>query len=133
MGLRQYALISLLVLAMSGCATTAPSGAPKPDTQQLQDRITALETQLKQSQDENSALRQQMALSGKNEVRMPNGKEIQLALKKAGYYQGTVDGQIGSKTKDAIKKFQSANGLTPDGVIGSRTWQLLSKYLDQTG
>jgi g-D-glutamyl-meso-diaminopimelate peptidase len=61
---------------------------------------------------------------------MPNGTEIQRALMKAGYYKGDVDGQIGSKTKDAIKKFQSANKLNPDGVIGSRTWQLLSKYLD---
>jgi peptidoglycan hydrolase-like protein with peptidoglycan-binding domain len=126
-------ILWLLVLAVAGCATTGSGVTPqKAEAQQLHDRITALESQLKQQQDENTLLRQQLAktYTEKKELRMPNGKEIQLALKKAGYFTGTVDGQIGTKTKDAIKKFQSANGLTPDGVIGSRTWQLLSKYLD---
>jgi peptidoglycan hydrolase-like protein with peptidoglycan-binding domain len=48
-------------------------------------------------------------------------KDIQAALKKLGYYTGTVDGVSGSKTINAIKKFQSANKLTADGVVGSST------------
>lgn len=48
-------------------------------------------------------------------------KEIQAALKKLGYYTGTVDGVTGSKTKAAIKKFQSDNKLTADGVVGAVT------------
>jgi murein L,D-transpeptidase YcbB/YkuD len=134
MGARRFILIAwLLIPAVAGCATTKPCVTPqKTDTQQLQDQITNLESQLKQQQDENEILRQQLAknYAEKKVLRMPNGKEIQLALSKAGYYKGDVDGQVGSKTKDAIKKFQSANGLNPDGVLGSRTWQLLSKYLD---
>ena len=138
MGLKRLTVVSwLLIPALAGCATMSGKGAStanqKSEVQQLQDRITALESQLKQQQDENILLRQQLAktYTEKKEVRMPNGKEIQTALKQAGYYKGDIDGQIGTKTKDAIKKFQSANGLNPDGVIGSRTWQLLSKYLDQ--
>jgi peptidoglycan hydrolase-like protein with peptidoglycan-binding domain len=131
MGLRRYVVMAwLLIPAFAGCATTSPGvPAQTADTQQ-QDKLSALEAQLKQQQDENVLLRQQLTknYAEKKEVRMPSGKELQLALKKAGYYKGDVDGQIGSKTKDAIKKFQSANGLNPDGVIGSRTWQLLSKY-----
>lgn len=48
-------------------------------------------------------------------------KEVQAALKKLGYYTGTIDGVTGSKTKAAIKKFQSANKLTADGVVGAST------------
>jgi peptidoglycan hydrolase-like protein with peptidoglycan-binding domain len=48
-------------------------------------------------------------------------KEIQTALKKLGYFSGTVDGITGSKTEAAIKKFQKANKLTADGVIGTAT------------
>ena len=48
-------------------------------------------------------------------------KEIQTALKKLGYYTGTIDGVTGSKTKAAIQKFQKANKLTADGVVGQTT------------
>jgi peptidoglycan hydrolase-like protein with peptidoglycan-binding domain len=133
MGLRRLLMISLAIVPLAGCATTG--AAQKTSTQQYQDRIATLESQLKQQQDENTLLRQQLAktYTEKKEVRMPSGKEIQTALKKAGYYKGDVDGQIGSKTKEGVKKFQSANGLNPDGVVGSRTWQLLSKYLESAG
>lgn len=128
MGLRRFVMISLLVPALAGCATTGQ----KADGQLLREKVTLLEGQLKQQQDENAMLKQQLAMTSveKKEIRMPSGKEIQTALKKAGYYKGDIDGQIGSKTRDALKKFQSANGLNPDGVFGSRTWAVLSKYLD---
>jgi peptidoglycan hydrolase-like protein with peptidoglycan-binding domain len=60
---------------------------------------------------------------------MPNALEIQTALKKAGLFKGMIDGKIGPETKEAVRKFQQGNGITPDGVVGSKTWALLSKYL----
>lgn len=60
----------------------------------------------------------------------PAEKEIQTALKNAGYYAGTVDGNIGPKTKKAIEDFQTANGLSADGKVGPKTWALLSKHLN---
>jgi len=57
-------------------------------------------------------------------------KKIQVALKKAGFYKGPVDGKIGKDTKNAIKEFQKKNGLESDGVIGKKTWAELRKYLD---
>lgn len=67
----------------------------------------------------------------KSSLKMPSAKEIQEALSKAGFYAGTLDGVIGPGTKEAIRKFQEANQLTPDGVVGSKTWTLLVKYLEE--
>jgi len=61
----------------------------------------------------------------------PLATEIQTALKNAGLYLGAIDGKIGPMTKAAIEAFQKANGLVVDGKVGSKTWQLLSKYLNQ--
>lgn len=47
--------------------------------------------------------------------------EIQSRLKEWGYYNGAVDGIFGTETRNAIIKFQKANGLEPDGIAGSKT------------
>ncbi len=46
---------------------------------------------------------------------------LQQKLKTLGYYKGTVDGDFGSGTTDAVKAFQRANGLTADGAAGGGT------------
>ena len=46
---------------------------------------------------------------------------IQKKLKNWGYYTGSIDGIYGSKTVTAVKKFQSKNGLTVDGIAGTNT------------
>ncbi len=61
-------------------------------------------------------------------IAKPNKKEIQLALKNAGFYTGPIDGRIGSHTQEAIRQFQQAHGLKPDGVIGKQTWEQLASY-----
>ena len=121
----------VLFLVISGCVTT-PVINYSGENQQLKTQVSSLETQLDQLKQENFQLRQQLQqqASSKKEVRMPNAAEIQAALKKAGYYKGPVDGQIGSQTKESIKNFQAANKINPDGVVGSKTWQLLLKYLE---
>lgn len=60
----------------------------------------------------------------------PTDKEIQTALKNAGYYNGAIDGKIGPMTKKAIEEFQRANGLQVDGKVGPKTWGVLVKFLN---
>ena len=48
-------------------------------------------------------------------------KTVQTKLKNWGYYTGAVDGIYGAKTVAAVKYFQRRNGLTADGVVGSKT------------
>ena len=119
--------------ALSGCVTTrqpaVSPGAPSPEAQAYKTKISSLEMELSRLKDENYNLRKQLEAANKREVRMPNAAEIQTALKKAGLFKGMIDGKIGPETKEAVRKFQQANGITPDGVVGSRTWALLSKYL----
>ena len=60
----------------------------------------------------------------------PTAKQIQQALKNAGFYTGKVDGNAGPRTKKAIEAFQTQNGLKADGKVGPRTWKLLSAHLN---
>ena len=60
-------------------------------------------------------------------------KNIQIALKNAGLDPGEIDGRMGSKTKDAVMRFQRKNGLTADGVAGAKTWEYLKEYLKREG
>jgi len=50
-----------------------------------------------------------------------NVKKIQQAL------GITVDGIFGPKTEEAVKTFQSENGLVSDGIVGSLTWAKMFK------
>mgnify|MGYP005813331097 CR=1 FL=1 len=52
-------------------------------------------------------------------------RTIQEKLVRWGYFDGPVDGIYGSKTAAAVKKFQSKNGLTADGIAGPATQEAL--------
>ena len=51
--------------------------------------------------------------------------DIQQALSRAGFDPGPIDGIRGRKTIVAIKKFQIANNLVPDGIVGPKTSAIL--------
>lgn len=48
-------------------------------------------------------------------------KTLQKKLKKLGYYTGSIDGDFGSMTDAAVRKFQKACKLTVDGIVGPKT------------
>jgi len=139
------------LIALSGCASRKTG--KKVDTMQAQinamtDELVRLDQSL---QDTRAALQTQEGKGGVPEsgavsssgagavvggmYRTPSGFEIpsvniQKALKKAGYYNGAVDGKVGPGTRDAIASFQKDNGLTADGVCGRGTWAKLKSYLE---
>ena len=47
--------------------------------------------------------------------------QVQAELQKFNLYAGVVDGTNGTLTTEALKKFQSMHGLTPDGKFGPAT------------
>lgn len=44
-------------------------------------------------------------------------EELQRHLQRSGHYAGTIDGRVGSGTLEAVRDWQSANGLPPDGYV----------------
>lgn len=59
-------------------------------------------------------------------------KTVQQKLIRWGYLKGSADGIFGAKTKAAVVAFQKKNGLTADGIIGTRTAQALGISLSGT-
>jgi peptidoglycan hydrolase-like protein with peptidoglycan-binding domain len=51
---------------------------------------------------------------------------LQLKLLSDLYNIGTIDGDFGSQTENAVKQFQEENELTPDGIVGPLTWAKLA-------
>ena len=54
------------------------------------------------------------------------GANLQIQLKKLGYYNGTIDVSLADGTLSALKSFQRAKGLTVDGIAGPKTLSALS-------
>ncbi len=48
-------------------------------------------------------------------ISMRERQELQQHLQALGYYDGNIDGKIGSTSRKAIEAFQQRNGLSPDG------------------
>ena len=120
----------LFLVSVAGCATQNVAASSEKD---LKAKVASLEEQLRAKDEE---IRNLQDNSGKGIGDVSSGaaeklsyKQIQQALKNAGYYKGTVDGKMGGHTKKALKKFQHANGLKADGVAGRRTMIELQKHL----
>ncbi len=52
-------------------------------------------------------------------------RKLQEKLQALGYYEGTVDGQFGPGTREAVVAFQQKNGLDADGLAGEETQRVL--------
>lgn len=52
-------------------------------------------------------------------------KVLQTILNYLGYNCGSVDGNFGSGTDSAVKKYQKAQSLDTDGIVGKDTWKAL--------
>ncbi|MFA5087815.1 MAG: peptidoglycan-binding protein [Candidatus Omnitrophota bacterium] len=147
-------MVSLLAFVVSGCTTTNYQSS----INFLQMRLGQLESQLLEKDREIQELKTQMAQvvrsTQKTEQRKKVGEEqqksgraksgkdsdvlrvavsaekVQEALKKAGFYDGDIDGKIGANTQKAIVELQKSNGLKADGIIGQKTWEIMEQYLE---
>ena len=132
--------IGLAVVGMfvfSGCMTMNKNDEML--AQGLRNKVLALETQLKEKDDEINSLKE-ASLKSSADVSLDKigeaqpqaePKQIQTALKNTGYYQGAVDGKLGKKTRRAVRDFQKANNLPVDGRVGKNTWLVLKEYLEK--
>lgn len=58
-------------------------------------------------------------------------RQVQLLLTFLGYDPGAIDGADGPKTRAAVKAFQQAEGLDPDGIAGQQTQARLREAVFQ--
>jgi hypothetical protein len=56
-------------------------------------------------------------------------KKLQRALTALGFAPGKADGSYGPTTKKAVTDFQTAQGLTADGIVGPKTLAALRQAL----
>jgi hypothetical protein len=55
----------------------------------------------------------------------PEVRAVQRLLKDKFGYNIAIDGIFGADTKNAVKDFQTDQGLASDGIVGPKTWQKL--------
>ncbi len=139
-----FFVLVVFVICISGCATIGGQSKGS-EIQTLRNQVVALETQVQQKDAEIDSLRKALSKTTEEKytamkgIRLqagaaasPTVKQIQTALKNAGYDPGPIDGRIGKSTRTAIKDFQKANNLAADGKVGKQTWNILSQYLNNT-
>ncbi|MFA6129571.1 MAG: peptidoglycan-binding domain-containing protein [Candidatus Omnitrophota bacterium] len=130
---------AFFVISLSGCSTA--SKKKDLEMQGLRNQVSALEAQAPAKTEETSSAEEVStksteasteSLDKTGEVKeRPSARQIQAALKNAGYYEGVIDGKIGKKTRQSIKDFQKANNLSVDGKVGKKTWAALKEYLQK--
>ncbi len=128
-------LVVVGIFALSGCMTMNKNDEML--NQGLRNKVLALETQLSEKDIELNNLKESMVKTdqganlGVQDTGRVNAKQIQTALKNAGYFQNVVDGKMGKKTRLAVREFQKANNLPVDGKVGKNTWAVLKEYLEK--
>ena len=58
----------------------------------------------------------------------PSVQFLQLALNRAGFGELATDGVFGPATQEALRRFQEAAGLEPDGIAGRRSHAALRPW-----
>ena len=150
----KWFLVIPMVLLVTGCSTVGKRmnnletkmGALEAKVDSVEQRQSAIEGQTGESRESVGYLKGKVDSRGPSTVVVTGAqgnagylygkkslshKDIQLALKNAGFYNGSIDGKIGKNTKRAIREFQKTNGLKADGVVGPKTRDLLLQYLAQ--
>ncbi len=124
-------MIFVLMAALTGCLKKASDENVSMEPAATEEATTVAMEDVSQ---EAGAMRGKSvsvepAVSQSAAVEKPSIQDVQKALKNAGLYEGKIDGISGPVTREAIKSFQSQNGLKSDGKVGPMTWQKLKEYL----
>ncbi len=127
------AAVGAFIISLNGCSTSRNKDL---EIQGLRNQVSALKTQPSTENEqvaaEESAEVSAVSLDKVPEVKeIPTARQIQAALKNAGYYSGVIDGKLGKQSRQAIRDFQKANNLAVDGKVGKKTWAALKEYLQK--
>ncbi|MDD5116254.1 MAG: peptidoglycan-binding domain-containing protein [Candidatus Omnitrophica bacterium] len=121
------AVAAAFIFSLNGCASSRKKDL---EIQGLRNQVAALESQVPVAKTDTVCAPLETEKEAEV-VETPTPRQIQAALKNAGYYQGVIDGKIGRKSRQAIRDFQKANNLSVDGKVGKNTWAALKEYLQK--
>ncbi len=122
------AATAVFIFSLNGCASSSKKDL---EIQGLRNQVNALEAQAPAKTEEPVAEEVVSEDKAVQASEAPTPRQIQAALKNAGYYSGVIDGKIGKQSRQAIRDFQKANNLTADGKVGKKTWAALKEYLQK--
>src|SRR3954468_16600820 len=127
------ATASVLALGIAGAgigSAQMPSSTPNAQTPSVttQTPSSATQTPSSATQTPYSATMSQGPQGQGAAVNLSESQieQIQQQLKGAGLYRGSVDGEMGPETKQAISQFQQQHGLNQTGVVDQQTMSALS-------
>jgi len=122
---------AVLPAAISAQSSTAHKSLHATTTRVSKDRTGGKvgtrpsSTATKTTKSKKGASRKNRRMKGQMAPTPDRINEIQSALAKKGFYSGEPTGKWDDDATEAIKKFQAANGLTPNGKYDAWTLQKL--------
>jgi N-acetyl-anhydromuramyl-L-alanine amidase AmpD len=141
-----FSLLVVFAVSLAGCASMGTVKQKDMEIQGLKNQVTVLEAQVQGKDQELNSIKDSLSKTSEQakvettepvkeksvtSVKHLKARDIQTALKNAGYEPGKIDGRMGKQTRDAVKAFQKANNLTVNGKVNKKTWALLGEYLNQ--
>jgi N-acetylmuramoyl-L-alanine amidase len=125
----RFVMVFVLLVALSGCLKKTADENALVEPAVTDEAATVAPVTTDASQGQGTAVSVEPAETQVITVEKPSNQDIQTALKNINLYEGKIDGIMGPNTRKAIEAFQSQNGLTVDGKVGSRTWHKLKEHL----
>ena len=129
-------IVFVFCIVSSGCKRKEPESPFKSDLSKYDSIVTVISTEVDEpvetiEEEEEAEELQVVSIEiDSSSTIAPTPKQVQTALKNAGYYKGEIDGKIGPMSKEAIHNFQRDNGLVVDGKVGPKTWAKLKGHLN---
>lgn len=65
-------------------------------------------------------------------IRSSTVQDVQILLRRLGFYYGPIDGIYGAQTASGVITFQRSRNLIANGAVDSRTWEALIKADNRT-
>jgi murein L,D-transpeptidase YcbB/YkuD len=84
-------------------------------------------------EDTRKALIERTTLPAGRSVLVGEVSELQSMLAALGLYKGALDGVESPALREAIRRFQQANGLPPDGLAGPQTYTRIKNEFEAQG
>jgi Putative peptidoglycan binding domain len=120
----------LIIAMLAGCSSVIASGPPQQSSAAKSSSSSSSASSSSKAKSTGKKKKSSKRRSAKREPfqKAPTPErisEIQSALARGGYYQGTPNGKWDTDTVGALQKFQTDNGMNPSGKIDALSLQKL--------